>query len=73
MAKELSFEQALKRLEEIVSKLEKGEISLEESIKIYEEGHQLVKTCLAKLEKAEATVNALKKDANGDFTLEPFE
>lgn len=54
-----TFESALSRLEEIVSQLESGEISLEDSIKALEEGSGLVKFCLNKLDDAEKKVEKL--------------
>jgi exodeoxyribonuclease VII small subunit len=59
MKKNFSFEQALKRLEEIVDTLEAGNISLEESIKIYQEGIALSKLCAGMLEEAEGKVMAI--------------
>ena len=61
-----SFEAALKQLEEIVQRLEKGELSLEESLKLYEEGIQLSRLCHGKLEEAEGKIEMLLKDARGD-------
>ena len=60
-----SFEVALKQLEEIVQRLEKGELSLEESLKLYEEGIRLSRLCHAKLEEAEGKIELLMKDARG--------
>jgi len=71
--KELSFEDAFKRLESIVENLEKGESTLEESLKTFEEGMALVKICSQKLKEAEARIQKLVKDKNGEFFLEPFE
>ncbi|KUO71067.1 MAG: hypothetical protein APF77_05035 [Clostridia bacterium BRH_c25] len=59
MNENFSFEQALKRLEEIVETLEAGNISLEESIKIYQEGITLSKQCSGMLEEAEGKVMAI--------------
>ena len=59
MKENFSFEQALKRLEEIVETLEAGNISLEESIKIYQEGINLSKLCSGMLEEAEGKVMAI--------------
>ncbi len=67
--KKLTFEQALSRLEEIVSQLESGEISLEESLKSFEEGKQLVKLCLTKLEEAEKKIQKLEAKPDGSFEL----
>ena len=65
-----SFESALKRLEDIVSELEAGDIPLEESIKVFEEGNKLVTFCLSKLEAAEKQIMKLSKDADGKIKLE---
>jgi exodeoxyribonuclease VII small subunit len=59
------FEDALKRLEEIVSRLERGELTLEESLALYEEGIKLSRFCHTKLEEAEAKIELLMKDAKG--------
>jgi exodeoxyribonuclease VII small subunit len=59
------FEDALKRLEEIVSRLERGELTLEESLALYEEGIKLSRFCHSKLEEAEAKIELLMKDAKG--------
>lgn len=61
-----SFEAALKQLEDVVQRLEKGELSLEESLKLYEEGIQLSRLCHGKLEEAEGKIEMLLKDAKGD-------
>lgn len=61
----LSFEQALKGLEEIVVKLERGGIPLEESLKLYEEGSQLAQICQSKLSKVEERLKELVKTAGG--------
>ena len=57
------FEAALKQLEEIVQRLEKGELPLEESLKLYEEGIRLSRLCHQKLEEAEGRIEMLMKDA----------
>jgi exodeoxyribonuclease VII small subunit len=62
-----SFEQALKRLEDIVDKLERGDVPLEESLKLYEEGLELSKACGERLAHAEVTLKRLAKNANGVF------
>jgi exodeoxyribonuclease VII small subunit len=59
MNENFSFEQALKRLEEIVETLEAGNITLEESIKAYQEGIALSKQCTGMLEEAEGKVMAI--------------
>jgi len=67
--KKLSFEDALKRLEEIVSQLESGEISLDESLKAFEEGRELVSFCLNKLDEAEQKVKKLEVGKDGKIKL----
>ncbi len=55
------LEQNIKRLEEIASLLEKG-VTLDESLKLYEEGSKLAKLCLEELEKAKGKITMIKKD-----------
>ena len=62
-----SFEAALTRLEQIVQRLEKGELPLEESLVLYEEGIRLSRLCHAKLEEAEGKIELLMKDARGEL------
>lgn len=59
--KENSFENSLKRLEEISNLLESGEVSLEDSLKLYEEGINLAKNCYSILKEAEIKITQLKK------------
>ena len=63
--KTLKFDEMLVRLEEIVRQLEKGEASLEESLKLYEEGAGLLRLCTKQLDEAEQTVVRLRKGADG--------
>jgi exodeoxyribonuclease VII small subunit len=65
-----SFEDALQQLEQIVQKLEKGELPLEESLKLYEEGIRLSRLCHGKLEEAEGKIEMLMKDARGEALLD---
>jgi len=67
------FEDALARLETIVGQLEKGELPMEESLKIFEEGVRLSKNCLKMLEEAEHRVEILLKDKDGRKRARPFE
>lgn len=62
-----TFEQSLKRLEDIVERLERGDVPLEESLRLYEEGLELSKTCSERLAKAELTLKRLAKNAKGAF------
>jgi exodeoxyribonuclease VII small subunit len=66
-----SFEDALRKLEEIVQRLEKGELPLEESLTLYEEGIRLSRLCHTKLEEAEGKIEMLMKDARGAVILDP--
>jgi exodeoxyribonuclease VII small subunit len=65
-----TFEAALKRLEEIVQALEKGELTLDDSLRLYEEGIQLSRLCHSKLEEAEGKIAILLKDARGEPILD---
>ncbi len=64
-----SFERSLRRLEEIIEALEGGSISLDDVMKMYEEGVGLSKQCLDELAKAELKLKVLSKDVNGKFEL----
>jgi len=59
---EISFEQMMERLEALVSKLERGDLSLEESIRAYEEGTKLAKQCKAVLAEAEKRIQRLTEE-----------
>jgi exodeoxyribonuclease VII small subunit len=58
----LSFEQAIKKLTDIVSKIEQGQISLEQSLAQYEQGMELIKHCRAILQKAEKKIEEISKE-----------
>ena len=60
--KEIKFEDALKKLEEIVDMLEAGDVSLDDSLKVFEEGNDLVKLCLKKLSEAEQKIKSISED-----------
>ncbi len=62
MNNDISFEKAIKRLEEIVNALEKNEASLDESIKLFEEGTKLAALCTNKLKSAEQKITELTKE-----------
>jgi exodeoxyribonuclease VII small subunit len=70
--KELSFEEAMESLEEIVSKLESGEVSLEESLKLYQDGKKLAKLLEERLSSAEEKVKELVKKDEGVFEEKPL-
>jgi exodeoxyribonuclease VII small subunit len=69
---EKKFEAALARLEEIVQELEKGDIPLEKSLKLFEEGVKLSRVCNKRLQEAERKVEILMKDREGNIRAEPF-
>jgi len=71
MEEEISFEEALKRLEEIVDSLEKGQLSLDESLKKFEEGIKLSKLCNKKLVETQQKVEKLM-EKNGKLLTEPL-
>ncbi|MBL7545772.1 MAG: exodeoxyribonuclease VII small subunit [Bdellovibrionaceae bacterium] len=69
----MEFEKKLNRLEEIVGKMEKGDISLEDSLKFFEEGVKLSRECNAKLTEAELKVKKLMSfDKDGNPVTESF-
>jgi exodeoxyribonuclease VII small subunit len=72
MAKE-RFEDALSKLEKIVSKLEDGDIPLEESLKLFEEGIRLSRLCNEKLDEAQKRVEILVKGKEGTLRPRPFD
>jgi exodeoxyribonuclease VII small subunit len=67
------FEQALKRLEEIVADLEKGELPLEKALELFEEGMKISRLCGERLEEAERKVETLIKDGQGSLKEEPLQ
>ena len=70
--KKLSFEDSLKRLDEIVKHLESGDLPLEESLSLFEEGTALVTSCNTMLEEAEQKVSILRVGKDGSLSEEPF-
>ncbi len=70
---QLSFEAALKELEDIVSRLEQGEVDLEDSIVLYERGQALKLHCEAKLKAAEGRLEKVVQGARGPEGLEPMD
>ena len=71
--KQIQFEEAFKRLDESVTKLESGDLSLEESMALFEEGITLTETCKIRLEAAEQKIQLLLKDSDGNLTLEDID
>ena len=68
----LSYEESVKRLEKIVEDVESGNLSLDESIKKYEEGIALYKNCSKLLQEYENKVEILSKNQDGEIKLEEF-
>ncbi len=69
---DISFEESLKRLEEIVEKLEKGELSLDEALKLYEEGMYFSDICLEKLNESKQKVEKLTRVDDQKYYTKPF-
>lgn len=70
---EISFEENIKELENIVKELESGEVSLEKMLSLFEEGVHRTKECAAQLEKAEQKITMMIKNSDGDMREQPFE
>jgi len=70
---EFSFEAAYARLEQILQRISGGEISLEESLKLYEEADGLIVDCQKRLSAAEQKIETLVKNREGALQLEPFQ
>ena len=73
MSAELTYEQAYQRLEVIVEKLEGGSLTLEESMRLYEEAAMLRRQCEELLNGAEAAIKLVTANAEGTLKEEPFE
>ncbi len=73
MENEKTFEESLAALEDIVAQLEEGELPLEKSLELFEEGVRLSRKCQQKLETAERRIEMLVKDSDGAAKLEEFE
>ena len=69
---EISFEESLKRLENLVNKMESGDATLEQSLVWFEEGMDLIKSCQVQLNNAEQKVQELVKKTDGEFELKDF-
>ena len=69
---EISFEDAMKELEEIANKLEKNDLELDESVKVFEQGMELSKKCSEILESAEKRITILINDGKDNFSEENF-
>ena len=69
---EKTFEASLAELEQIVGKLESGDLPLEESLELFEKGIKLSRECRERLTKAERRIEILMKDSNGEIGAEEF-
>jgi exodeoxyribonuclease VII small subunit len=67
-----TFEESLKQLEKIVDQLERGDLPLEESVRLFEEGVRLSTSCKQELDTAEGKVQILMKERDGGMRAEPF-
>lgn len=70
---EKSFETSLTELEQIVGKLESGDLPLEQSLELFEKGINLSRECRERLTKAERRIEILMKNAGGDLAVEEFD
>ena len=69
---EIKFEKAIQRLETIVDDLEKGELDIDKSLEIFEEGIKMSRVCSKKLNEAEAKIEKLTRDQKGELVSELF-
>lgn len=70
---EVSFEENIKELENIVKKLEGGEVSLDEMLGLFEEGIRRTKECTSQLKSAEQKITVLMKNTDGEMVEQPFD
>ena len=71
--KNITFEGNMQRLEQIVRAMERGDVPLDESLKLFQEGTELVRTCGKMLEDAQLQVEKVVKGADGNPTFEEFQ
>ena len=69
---EIKFEKAMSRLENIVEELEKGELDIDKSLEIFEEGIKMSRVCSKKLNEAEQKIEKLTKNQKGELVAELF-
>ena len=69
---EIKFEKAMTRLENIVDELERGDLDIDKSLEIFEEGIKMSRLCTKKLNEAEAKIQKLTKDKKGELIAVPF-
>ncbi|ANE48066.1 exodeoxyribonuclease VII small subunit [Paenibacillus swuensis] len=67
----IGFEEAMEKLEDIVSRLESGDVPLEQAIELFQEGMKLSQVCGSKLEQVERKIETLMEE-NGSLTKKPF-
>ena len=67
-----TFEESLKQLEKVVDQLERGDLPLEESVRLFEDGVRLSSACKQELDAAEGKVQILMKERDGSMRAEPF-
>jgi exodeoxyribonuclease VII small subunit len=72
MTKKKSFEEAVNRLDAIVLELENSELKLDHMLQLYEEGSDLIKYCLAKLDDVENKISVLSGDSDSTFKEHPI-
>ena len=71
--KNVTFESAMQRLEQIVRAMERGDVALDESLKLFQEGTELVRSCGKLLDDAELQIKKVVTAADGSLVLEDFE
>jgi len=69
---EIKFEKAMTRLEKIVEELERGDLDIDKSLEIFEEGIKMSRICSKKLNEAEAKIEKLTKGKKGELVTELF-
>ncbi len=68
----MSFEAAMQRLEQIVRAMERGDVALDESLKLFQEGTELVRSCAKQLDDAQMQIQKVMTDAQGGPVMEDF-
>lgn len=71
--KNIDFEKSMERISEILKQLDSSEISLDESLKLYEEGAKLIAACTERLQEAEQTVKKISIQSDGSYKEENFQ
>lgn len=70
---EIKFEEAKKRLEKIVEDLENGDLSLDEALKKFQDGLEMSRLCVQRLDSAKKKIDCLVKNKKGEFELRPLD